>query len=324
MFGKRIEAKLDGVIAFDFDNGKLIPKEIYGYDFNYWFNQYLKAVIAEDAEIKKIFITDDEKNEVYSKASDELIDLLCSEDIEGAKDASKRMEALDKSFSNPDVNWSNIINSVLEFLILMEIGRSLSEYNYSNEINKKWYREYTRDDCADSVFQNKVIDIITKDPCKRDVLNSGHGNGIVCISRGDFIHFPILLDLPLKSRIFRNKHNILTIDTKYYTIQIVPRFQGMGIGKLIKDFLMEENGRYNPYEANIKLVIVKKGGILKGKKTRYALNWLDDLLKGMYKYVSFKTFEQEINLKGLIVLKQIVNDILVKSSPVRNNKEENL
>jgi hypothetical protein len=317
LFSKKIEIKLDGVITFDFDNRKLISKEIYGYKFNTRFNEYLKAVITEDTKIKEIFITNNEKNEVYRKAEDELTGLLFSEDIECAKDANERLNALYNSFSYPDVSWANIINSVLEFLILEEIGGSLSKYNYHNEINKNWYKEYTRDDLDDSVLQNKVIDIITKDAYERDVLSYDHGYGIVCIMRGDFIYSPISLNLPLKSKIFRNKHNILTIDTKYYTIQILPCFPG--VTKLVDRILMKEDDWHSAYEADIKLVVIKKGRIINDKKARYALKWLDELLQGIYKYVSFDTFEQEINLKGLIVLKRIVNDVLAQGRPVKKS-----
>jgi hypothetical protein len=317
VFAKKIEVKLDGVIAFDFDNGKFIPKEIYGYEFNNRFNEYLKGVIIEDAEIRKIFITNDEESSTYAKAESELLDLIFSKDVERAKDANKRYDDLTKLYyaHYPDVNWLNIINSVLEFTILEEIGLNQNRYYNNNEVNKEWYRTYTRDDLDDSVFQNKIIDIITKDPHERGMYYDRYGTGIVFDSRVDFKYFPISLNLPLKSKIFRNKHNILTIDTKYYAIQILPCFHGMG--KLVNPILMEENGWHNPYEANIKLNITKKGRIINDKKAKYALKCLDELLQGIYQHASFGAFEQEINLKGLIVLKKILNDILAESRPVK-------
>jgi len=269
--------RLRGAIAFDVKNKSVRPIKIIGYLLNDHFCEYLGGFVQE--------------NKAYAK--------LLSEGKTGVVNMDQ--------FDPDDLNHHTIINSVLEFIVLHKLDLHLNSYFVDNEIDTRRIVALGRDQLGPDVLRNRVIDLITKDMKERSAFANdldSNSEGVVVYGMGEngAVYNKLDIELPPKSRIFRNKSGFLVISNRLFDLTIIPQYEGFATS-LPHVYTPSVEEHFAPRLATVKMCIrIKKATFITGQSMEM-YEWLDSFVARMEDYVSTDRLEQRLDPDLINMLK---------------------
>ena len=148
-----------GALAYNMNDEILEPVQIIGYSFNDDVCRFLRAFVHE--------------NKAYLK-------LLA--------DGDSNLVPMNR-FDPDNLNHHTIINSVVEFTVLVMLDLHLNSYFAENDIDKNSIVTLSRDQLSAEVLKNRVIDQLTKDMKERPIFSGNsdpdpRGRSSLCCGYG--------------------------------------------------------------------------------------------------------------------------------------------
>jgi hypothetical protein len=277
---RSIVIRLRGALAFEKSGDDIKKIKIIGYKFNDDLCQYLRAFIRENKAYGKLFFQT-EKDEV------------CRND----------------KFDPDSLNYHSIINSVLEFTVLSKLDLHLNSYFIENEIDNKRITTISRDQLDPAVLKNRVLDLITKDMKERETfMRDGEDSpkGIVCMSMGKdgAIYERLDIELPPKSKIYRNTDGHLVVSNKIFDITICPMYEGYATSlpyELMPSLTLTDH--FSPDLITLKLCIHMKHFAFVSQETMEMYEWLDSFIEELTEYISSDRLEQRLDIDMIELIK---------------------
>jgi hypothetical protein len=265
--------RLRGAVAFKTNKETVEPVEISGYSFNDDFCEYLKAFLQENKAYWKLF-----------------------------SESKKEFTRVER-FNPDELSYHTIMNSVLEFVVLHQLDLHLNSYFVENEINDTHIITLTRDQVDPSVLKNRVIDLITKDMKERPAFvrdSKAPSEGIICYAGGEdgAVFQRLDVELPPKSKIYRNSDGFLVIANPFFELVIKPQFEGFctNVSRALTTL--------SPTRLiTIKIETQIKPKLFASTETMEMYAWLDSFLERMEDYVSTDKLEQRLNTDLIEILK---------------------
>ncbi|MEA4956369.1 hypothetical protein SDC9_03761 [bioreactor metagenome] len=274
-----IKINLRGIIAYEFIDNEATPIEIYGYSFNESFNTALESLFPKNKKYIKIFNNED-LNENFNTG----LEFLFPKNEKYIKIFNNE-ETIEKDYNyNPEIlNKKNIINSILEYLIIDKLSVHLDDYYAKNEIDEKKIKTITIEEFDSDTLENKIFS-------ENKVLKN--------IIREEFE-----INLPMNSKIIRNKDNYIEINNNIFNITIIPDYRGFNedINPILTDYDNTEN-QYPFYSIEVKISISLKGHFLFNDD----YGWLDSFLEEIEEFVSIENLNKKLNPDLLICLSRIM------------------
>lgn len=274
-----IKINLRGIIAYEFIDNEATPIEIYGYSFNESFNTALESLFPKNKKYIKIFNNED-LNENFNTG----LEFLFPKNEKYIKIFNNE-ETIEKDYNyNPEIlNKKNIINSILEYLIIDKLSVHLDDYYAKNEIDEKKIKTITIEEFDSDTLENKIFS-------ENKVLKN--------IIREEFE-----INLPMNSKIIRNKDNYIEINNNIFNITIIPDYRGFNedINPILTDYDNTEN-QYPFYSIEVKISISLKGHFLFNDD----YGWLDSFLEEIEEFVSIENLNKKLNPDLLICLSRII------------------
>lgn len=274
-----IKINLRGIIAYEFIDNEATPIEIYGYSFNESFNTALESLFPKNKKYIKIFNNED-LNENFNTG----LEFLFPKNEKYIKIFNNE-ETIEKDYNyNPEIlNKKNIINSILEYLIIDKLSVHLDDYYAKNEIDEKKIKTITIEEFDSDNLENKIFS-------ENKVLKN--------IIREEFE-----INLPMNSKIIRNKDNYIEINNNIFKITIIPDYRGFNedINPILTDYDNTEN-QYPFYSIEVKISISLKGHFLFNDD----YGWLDSFLEEIEEFVSIENLNKKLNPDLLICLSRIM------------------
>ena len=274
-----IKINLRGIIAYEFIDNEATPIEIYGYSFNESFNTALESLFPKNKKYIKIFNNED-LNENFNTG----LEFLFPKNEKYIKIFNNE-ETIEKDYNyNPEIlNKKNIINSILEYLIIDKLSVHLDDYYAKNEIDEKKIKTITIEEFDSDTLENKIFS-------ENKVLKN--------IIREEFE-----INLPMNSKIIRNRDNYIEINNNIFNITIIPDYRGFNedINPILTDYDNTEN-QYPFYSIEVKISISLKGHFLFNDD----YGWLDSFLEEIEEFVSIENLNKKLNPDLLICLSRIM------------------
>lgn len=269
--------RLRGAIGFDVKNEIIHPIKIIGYSFNDDFCKYLRGFVQENKAYGKLFL----------KRETGLVSM--------------------GQFNPDDLNHHTIINSVLEFTVLNQLDLHLNSYFVENEIDEHRIVSLSRDQLGPGVLRNRVIDLITKDMKERSAFARDFDSkpeGVVVSSGGEngAVYKRLDVELPPKSKIFRNDNGFLVIANPFFDLTIMPQYEGFAT-VLSHVFTPSVEGHFSPLLVRVKMCIRIKKAAFTTDKSMEMYEWLDSFVAQMQDYVSTDRLKQRLNPDMIKMLK---------------------
>lgn len=268
--------RLRGALHFVEKDGAVVKSEIHGYNFNRDVNEYLSSFLNENAAYKKTFMAS-MKREVKSKYK----------------------------YDPAQLDFYNIINSVLELVFLKQLDYHLNSYFVHNEIDTSGIKAVSRNELDQGVLKNRVIDLITKDIKEREAFVSENDRDtsrvVYKTGKNGIVYHRLELELPPESSIHRNSSGFLEIDNKLFRITFKPNFTGFST--FIPSELYEHSGNNSPYLIDVKLEITIKNSLIISDKNLEIYQWLDSFIRRFEEYVSTDCLVARSNLEIVRLLK---------------------
>lgn len=269
--------RLRGAIGFNVENENIHPIKIIGYSFNDDFCEYLRGFIRENKAYAKLF----------SKRETDVVSM--------------------DQFNPDDLNHYTIINSVLEFIVLHQLQLHLNSYFVENEIDKRRIVTLSRDQLGDGVLRNRVIDLITKDMKERTAFardSDSETEGVVFYAPGEngSVYQRLELEVPSKSRLFRNNNGFVVIANPLFDLTIVPQYEGF-VTSLPYVFTPSVQGHFSPLLVTVKMCIHIKNTAFVAGESMEMYEWLDSFVDRMHDYVSTDRLEQRLDPDLIELLK---------------------
>jgi hypothetical protein len=271
--------RIRGALAFLTNKNRVQPVDILGYPFNEDFCKYLSAFLQENKAYRKLFF--ESPNETVSM----------------------------NRFNPDDLNYFSIINSILEFMVLMKLDLHLNEYFAENEIDQERITTISREGLAPAVLRNRVLEEITKDMKEREAFmqeDTDLEEGIIFCSSGKrgAIYERLDIELPPKSTINRNSDGFLVISNRMFDITILPQFEGYAT--VVPYELMPAAPKpehFAPLLATIKIQIRLKAFAFVTSESMEMYEWLDSFVSDLEEYVSTDQLEKRLKPDLIRILK---------------------
>ncbi len=261
-----------GAIAYKLNGKKVLPIEIYGYEFNNDFARHLASLINEDQTSWEIL------NEFHLSSGDPV--------------------CIMNRFEPNKQNYHTIINSILEYTILYKLQIHLDSYFLNNNIDKSSIVTLDRNHLSEKVLENKVLKHITLDMSKRPSFSSRdfHDTKDVISANGEdgVQYHRLMLKLPPKSEINRNDDGFLVITNPQFELTIKPIFQGFS--SYVPEVLLESDiSNYHQFEVRLLLCVHLRNTIMLSSNNLEMYEWLDSFLEDLNEYFSIEQLEKRLN-----------------------------
>lgn len=258
--------RIQGAIAYEINDETIKPVEILSYSFNDKFCEYLHSFICENKAYAKILIKRNSNISVVHEFNPDILDHF------------------------------SIINSVIEFTLLHMLELHLNSYFVKNEIDENKIVSLRRNQLSPDILKNRVIDMITKDMNEREAFlphphDDGVGEIVYCVGENGIIFNRIKLELPPKSKLFRNDKGFIVVSNRLFDLTIMPQY--IGTSTYVSPIFM--NGFFSPDSVTIKLHVRTKNNLFFNNQSIETYEWLDSFIDELENEISIEKLEQRLN-----------------------------
>lgn len=284
-FGKSVTHKATALMSVEGKKNKSL--EIDGYGFNWEFNMVLASLFAENKAIKKQW-TDSPLGHDY-------------------RDKTISIEEFKKSTSQ------KLAKEIVEYVYLHSLSTHLTDYFNKDTYDKKMLVELGRNDLADLVTSNRVLDMISKDMADRNAFTEKKRDRKEAEPEGEIVmqwvsngamYAKFDLILPKGSKLLREKDGSITIKNSSLTLNFKVVSDGFGkvVDYLFERYYMGIDAKKLPmdikhYDIDIVTTIsIKPTLLIFPKRISYQL-WSESFLDSIHKQFSFDAFLHNINWK---------------------------
>ena len=307
-------SKIEAAFLLDVKNNQVLS--LSGYDFARDFYLMLRGGLRENKAFQEIWnvaplvvVHKDPKKKTKKKLSD----------TEKGDPRYVVITKVNKNDKDEEPKSYTLVSETVEFLILHELSMHLSDYFNGREHQEKYIREYKREDIADILQQNRILDLLTKPFEERepfiefmkenpDLLEEDIHT---ILGTDGSIYDKFHLQLPVETTFRRLLPGMLELETNRLSMLITVALGGFSnslMSDVVSLYKRKDPDEVVAYKVNIGLHCrVKARSLISWSGWKY-YQWVESFLSKMTKKLSVDLYLERLNWNTVALIHEIMRN----------------